>query len=99
MLANARQARLNAEWHKNLAIPGGRCGSATRRDGVVPKPIKVLPRVALHYWAWIFSPHVVYVDVFCPFGLDSVAHRSILGISRCNCNSRQCQCQNQSLKI
>ena len=94
--AHTRETRLDAERHQYLAIVGARCGGSAIGDGILPQAIEVLPRIALHYWAWIFCPYIIHIDVFCPFGLDFVAGRCILRTHRRGYHRQHCQRCHQS---
>ena len=94
--AHTRETRFDAERHQYLAIVGARCGGSAIGDGILPQAIEVLPRIALHYWAWIFCPYIIHIDVFCPFGLDFVAGRCILRTHRRGYHRQHCQRCHQS---
>ena len=78
LLLHARQRRLDAERHKDVASVFFGSLLPFRRDGVLPQAVEVFPFGAHHHWARILRQGIFRRHLGSPFRLDFVANRSIL---------------------
>ena len=78
-LLHARQRRLDAEGHEDVALVFLGHLLPFRRDGVLPKAVEVFPFGTHHHRARVFGQRILGCHLRGPTGLDFVARRSILG--------------------